>query len=85
MYLLKLITLLAFLLASSIQAQEININTASAQQIASSLKGIGIKKAEEIVRYRNQHGKFKNANDLTKIKGIGKKTVTKNEINIRFK
>jgi len=77
--------LLTILLTASIQAQEININKATAIEIASNLEGIGIKKAKDIVQYRNDNGDFKDIKELIKIKGIGDKTISKNEKNIRFK
>ncbi|AXY01546.1 MULTISPECIES: ComEA family DNA-binding protein [Vibrio] len=57
----------------------VNVNTASAQEIASLLNGIGEKKAQDIVDYRKEHGPFKTAADLTNVKGIGDATVKKNE------
>ncbi|WP_179885714.1 ComEA family DNA-binding protein [Vibrio sp. ES.051] len=57
----------------------VNINTASAEEIATMLKGIGEKKAQSIVEYRAEHGPFKTAADLTSVKGIGEVTVKKNE------
>ncbi len=56
----------------------VNINTANAEQL-SHLKGIGPKKAEAIVKYREEHGAFKSIDDLTKVKGIGPKFVEKNK------
>ena len=56
----------------------VDINTADAETISKNLKGIGIKKAEDIVAYRNKHGAFKSVNDLAKVKGIGIKTVESN-------
>ena len=77
--------LLTILVTASIQAQEININKANAKEIASNLEGIGIKKAKDIVQYRIDNGDFKDIKELMKIKGIGDKTISKNEKNIRFK
>ncbi|EGR0024138.1 helix-hairpin-helix domain-containing protein [Vibrio alginolyticus] len=57
----------------------VNINTASAEEIATMLKGIGEKKAQSIVDYREEHGPFKTAADLKSVKGIGEATVKKNE------
>lgn len=57
----------------------VNINTASAEEIATMLKGIGEKKAQSIVDYRTEHGLFKTAADLTNVKGIGEATIKKNE------
>lgn len=53
----------------------VNINTADAATIATSLSGIGQRKAEAIVAYRNEHGPFKSIDDLVNVKGIGAKTL----------
>ena len=63
-------------------AAPVDINTASAEEISNALTGIGLKKAEDIVAYRTQNGKFKSVNDLAAVKGIGEKTVEKNRDNI---
>ncbi len=57
---------------------KININTATVQQLQ-QLHGIGEKKAQAIVDYRNQHGKFKNIAELADVKGIGPKLLEKNK------
>ncbi|KJY85229.1 transporter [Vibrio galatheae] len=62
----------------------VNINTASAQELADLLTGIGIKKAEAIVEYRQEHGKFDSAESLTKVKGIGPSLVSKNQSRIQL-
>ena len=67
--------LFVILLATSAFAI-VNINTANVDELA-SLSGIGKVKAEAIVAYRTANGKFKTAEDLTKVKGIGDKTVEK--------
>lgn len=54
----------------------IDINTASAAEFQ-TLKGIGKKKAAAIVANRDANGPFKSVDDLTRVKGIGKKTVEK--------
>lgn len=59
------------------QAQ-ININTASAAEIAAAMKGVGLKTADAIVRYRKANGSFKTIKSLTKVKGVGDKTLLKN-------
>lgn len=56
----------------------IDINTASADQLAAALLGIGSAKAEDIVTYRNQHGAFSSVEELLNIKGIGRKTLERN-------
>lgn len=56
-------------------AQPVNVNTASAEEIAEALKGIGMSKAAAIVDYRNTNGKFKHIDELINVKGIGIRTV----------
>ena len=56
----------------------VNINTANASAIAQELNGVGTKKAQAIVNYRETNGRFKTVESLTQVKGIGLKTVEKN-------
>ena len=70
---------LILLLSSSAFAEKININTANAEQIATTMTGIGDSKAKAIVEYRKSHGKFKSVHDLENVDGIGMKTVEKNK------
>jgi competence protein ComEA len=56
-------------------AQPVNVNSASAEEIAESLKGVGLSKAEAIVAYRNEHGQFKHVDELVNVKGIGIRTI----------
>ena len=79
---MKKLLLLLSLFAFNAFAAPVNVNTADAKTISESLKGIGLKKAEAIVKYRTEKGLFKTADDLTKVKGIGKKTVAKNKKDI---
>ena len=55
--------------------QPVNVNTASAEEIADSLKGVGLSKAEAIVDYRNENGPYKHMDELVNVKGIGIRTV----------
>ncbi|MCW8948462.1 MAG: helix-hairpin-helix domain-containing protein [Sedimenticola sp.] len=63
-------------------AAQVNVNSASAEEIAAELKGVGDTKAAAIVAYRSAHGAFKTADDLAMVKGIGQKTVESNRDNI---
>ncbi len=51
---------------------KVNINTASAAELAKYLPGIGPTTAARIIAYRTQHGTFSRIEDLMKVKGIGK-------------
>ncbi|WP_022942342.1 ComEA family DNA-binding protein [Psychromonas hadalis] len=57
-------------------AEKININQANNQQLA-AIKGIGTKKAQAIIDYRDANGDFVSLEELVKVKGIGKSTLTK--------
>lgn len=73
----SLLTLLATGLFSvwAWAVQPVNVNSASAEEIAEALKGVGISKAEAIVDYRNENGEFKHVDELVNVKGIGIRTV----------
>ncbi len=60
----------------------VDINRADAQTLAASLDGIGLAKAKAIVDYRQAHGPFRSADQLTDVKGIGARTVERNRANI---
>lgn len=57
-------------------AEKLNINQADLTQLQ-QLSGIGEKKAQAIIDYRNENGSFKTIEDLAKVTGIGEKTVEK--------
>ena len=54
------------------QTVPININTASVEELA-TLQGFGEKTAQAIVAYREANGLFVTAEDIMKVKGVGKK------------
>lgn len=53
----------------------IDINTASAGELAAGLPGIGAVKAQAIVAYRDGNGSFASVDALLAVKGIGPKTL----------
>ncbi|WP_430609237.1 helix-hairpin-helix domain-containing protein [Enterococcus sp. DIV0876] len=53
--------------------EQIDLNQADLAQLQ-TLPGIGVKKAEAIIQYREEHGFFKSIDELTKVSGIGDKT-----------
>jgi competence protein ComEA len=62
-------------------ANALDINTADANQLT-QLKNIGLKKAQQIIVYRNLHGKFTSIDQLKNVKGIGEATIAKNRARI---
>jgi competence protein ComEA len=73
-FIVFLVTTVSFLFAA------VDINNASARELT-SLKGVGEKRAASILAYRKQHC-FKSVDEITLIKGIGKKTLEKNRDNM---
>ena len=59
-------------------SNKINLNTADVDTLTQSFKGIGRKRAEAIIAYREANGGFKSVEDFALVKGIGKQFVEKN-------
>lgn len=60
--------------SSGSDTAKVNINTADAAELQ-QLSGIGEKKAADIIKYREENGSFQTVEDLTKVSGIGEKTL----------
>ena len=58
------------LVLGGVAGAAVNINTASKEELT-SLKGVGDKRAQEIIDYRKKNGDFKSVDDLEKVPGIG--------------
>lgn len=58
--------------------EKINVNKASSDELA-VIKGLGKKKAQAIIDYRQQNGDFVSLEGLINVKGIGKSTLQKIE------
>lgn len=61
----------------------INVNTADAELLA-ELPGVGPSRAEAIIEERETNGAFKNADDLTRVTGIGSATVDRMRDQVTF-
>jgi competence protein ComEA len=60
------------------ESKTIHLNQADVDMLTQSFKGIGRKRAEAIVAYREANGPFKSIEDLALVKGIGKQFVSRN-------
>ena len=74
---------LSSLLLASFSVLALDINTASSDELQ-TLKGIGEKRAEAIIAYRNSNGPFKSSEDLKKVPGIGSSIITANSDELEF-
>ena len=59
-------------------ATPIDINTASAEVLAEVIHGVGLKRAQAIVRYREQHGAFASVDELAEVRGVSAGIVERN-------
>lgn len=57
---------------------KVSINSASAEELAQAMNGVGIKKAQAIVSYREEYGPFKTVDDLKQVPGMGNSLVERN-------
>jgi len=78
---LAVVVVLVFTWAATTWAEDsakININTASAEELA-QLTGVGQKKATKIIEFRETNGPFKQPEDFLEVPGIGPKTFEANK------
>ncbi|MCX8660260.1 helix-hairpin-helix domain-containing protein [Gilliamella sp. B2772] len=60
------------------QIVQVNINTATAEELSKVLTGIGMSKAKKIIEYREKFGPFVSIEQLKEVSGIGQATLDKN-------
>ncbi len=65
-----LLAVLMWFAISGVALAVVNINTATKEELT-TLKGVGEKRAQEIINYRTKNGPFKTVDDLDKVPGIG--------------
>jgi len=62
----------------------VDINTASAEELAEAMNGVGIKKAQAIVQHRQEFGPFKSLEELLNVPGIGASLLERNRSRIKW-
>lgn len=73
-----LISAFSLFFSSLAMAESLDLNTATAEQLAATLNGIGDAKAQAIIAYRDAHGPFQRVEEITLVKGIGESTLRDN-------
>ncbi len=62
--------------SSTNKEKKVNLNKASLEELK-QVKGLGGKRAQDIIDHREANGKFKSVEELKKVSGIGAKTIEK--------
>lgn len=82
--------LLALVWTTAVSAQvgpsenpQLNINLATAEELAAHLEGVGAARAQAIIRHREEYGDFKLVEDLVLVDGIGPAILETNRTRIR--
>ena len=77
------IAALAPTLGQSVLANEpVDINSAGPQALAEAIDGVGLKRAQAIIVYREQNGPFDSVDQLVNVQGIGPKIVENSRGNL---
>ncbi|KAB8310067.1 ComEA family DNA-binding protein [Erwinia endophytica] len=58
--------------------RQVSINQATAEELAAALNGVGLKKAQAIVSYRDEYGAFTQLEQLKEVPGMGNALVERN-------
>lgn len=64
--------------------EQVSINQATAEQLSAALNGVGLKKAQAIVNYREQYGPFSDIQQLGEVPGIGNALIERNAARLKL-
>ncbi|MBN9929311.1 helix-hairpin-helix domain-containing protein [Pantoea agglomerans] len=70
--------------AAQLQQEQVSINEATAEQLSAVMNGVGLKKAQAIVSYREQYGPFSAIQQLSEVPGIGNALIERNAARLKL-
>ena len=70
--------------AAQPQQEQVSINEATAEQLSAVMNGVGLKKAQAIVNYREQYGPFSAVQQLSEVPGIGNALIERNASRLKL-
>lgn len=70
--------------AAQPQQEQVSINEATAEQLTAVMNGVGLKKAQAIVSYREQYGPFSAIQQLSEVPGIGNALIERNAARLKL-
>lgn len=70
--------------AAQPQQEQVSINEATAEQLSAVMNGVGLKKAQAIVSYREQYGPFSAVQQLSEVPGIGNALIERNASRLKL-
>ena len=76
--------MMAVFLSPSWAATTVDMNVADAAQLDAMLDGVGAKKAQLLVEWRQAHGAFRSVEDVAKVKGFGIALAQRNKDKMLF-
>jgi competence protein ComEA len=66
-------------------AGTVDLNSADAATLVKELDGIGMARAKAIVEYREKNGRFRSADEILNVKGIGPQVLEQNRSSIQVR
>ncbi|WP_312216614.1 helix-hairpin-helix domain-containing protein [Pantoea vagans] len=66
------------------EQEQVSINEATAEQLSAAMNGVGLKKAQAIVNYREQYGPFSAIQQLSEVPGIGNALIERNAARLKL-
>lgn len=70
--------------ASKAEEEKVSLNNASAEEFSKALNGVGLKKGQTIVNYREEMGPFTQLEQLQEVPGIGPALFQRNQSRLKL-